>query len=154
MWRIRRFIENVWNLIVWFPVIWKDKPRDWEYYEDILLHKIKLQRKYFEKRQFFVGWESEVKWMKKCEYLLGMLVNNEYWKDEWDGKIPSDNGLSPEDIEYKQSKINYTFDWEGDFAFLNLQRTSASKCYANIWEIKTRRLFWKIFIWRYERWWD
>ena len=65
MWRIRQFVQSVKNLIKWFPVIWKDRQWDSHYYEVILLHKIRLQRKYFEKRQFFVGWENEVKWMKK-----------------------------------------------------------------------------------------
>ena len=150
MWRIRRFIENVWNLIVWFPIIWGDKPWDSHYYEVILLHKIKLQRMYFEKRQFFVGWENEVKWMKKCEHLLGMLMEGKYWNDEWDDKYPSDNGLSEWNRNYKQVKMNDTSKWVGDLAFMN----SARKCYADFWEIKTRRLFWKIFIWRYEKWWD
>ena len=140
MWRIRKFIESIQNLIVWFPIIWKDKPWDFHYYEVMLLHKIKLQRKYFEKRQFFVGWESEVRWMKKCEVLLTRLINDEYWKDEWDGKIPSKRGF-----EYQKFKHYYDQKYN---------MTSSRRTFADIWETKTRRLFWLIFIWRYERWWD
>lgn len=135
MWRIRHFLESVKNLIIWFPVIWKDRQWDSAYIEDILLKKIILMRKYHEKGLFFVGVENEIKWMKKCEYLLTMLIESKYWDDEWDNKKPSRN-----QIEHTQ--------WT-EWMFEN-ERTS----YADLWEEKTRTLFWKIFIWKYQYWWD
>lgn len=138
MWRITDFIVRIKSLINWFKVIWNDKQWDNWYYEKLLLHKITLQRKYIEKRGFFVGYENEIKWMKKCEYLLTMLVEYKYWLDEWDNKAPSENGL--------ESKISY--------GIKVIDNNNMNKCYADVWEYKTRRLFWKIFVWRYERWWD
>lgn len=151
MWRITDFIVRIKSLINWFKVIWNDKQWDSWYYEKLLLHKITLQRKYIEKRGFFVGYENEVKWMKKCEYLLTMLVEYKYWLDEWDNKAPSENGLDSKTFNYKRLIDNRELGgWKDEFTFLN----TVSKCYADVWEYKARRLFWKIFVWRYERWWD
>jgi hypothetical protein len=148
---MRNFINSIKTVFAWLPIIWKDRQWDSHYYEVILLHKIKLQRKYFEKRQFFVGYEDEVKWMKKCEYLLTMLINNTYWLDEWDGKAPSENGLDWKTWNYKRLIDNRKpGGFSEEFKFLD----TTPKCYADIWEYKARHLFWKIFIWRYERWWD
>ena len=136
---IKSIIIGIKNLIIWFPVIWRNREWDHHYYEEILLHKIKLQIKYFEKTKFFVGWEREVKWMKVCEYLLTMILNNTYWTDEWNGKKPSNRGFSEKylkNLKYINDQLKYS-DFCGD-----------------LWEDKTRTLFWKIFIWRYEYWWD
>jgi len=151
MWRIKQFFTSISNLFKWLPIIWKDRQWDGYYYEVILLKKIQLQRAYFEKRQLFVGYENEVKWMKKCEYLLIMLVEYKYWNNEWDGKSPSNNGLNKLQRNYKNIIDNREpGGWVGEFEFMN----KAAKIYADIWEYKARQLFWKIFIWRYERWWD
>ena len=151
MWRFWDFFRSIKNLIVWFPVIWDDRQWDSWYIEKLLLHKITLMRKYHEERKLFVGVENEIKWMKKCEYLLNMLIEYKYWEDTWDNKPPSNNGLPKGLIDYKQKIIDrepvkYAKDWE----FLN----SSNKCYADLWEYKARQLFWKIFNQRYQRWWD
>ena len=142
MWRFWDFYRSLQNLISWFPIIWKDRQWDSWYIEKMLLHKITLMRKYHEGRLLFVGVENETKWMKKCEYLLTMLLEYKYWEDNWDNKAPSNNGLTKELIAYKQTiadrePIKYAKDWE----FLN----SSNKCYADLWEHKARQLFWKIF---------
>jgi len=137
--QMENLINNIKTIFLWLPIIWKDRQWDSHYYEVMLLHKIKLQRKFFEKRKWFVGWENEVKWMKKCEYLLTMLVNNTYWTDEWDNKTPSRNGF-----ENKYSKIPDYFE----------KTITSERTKADLWEDKTRILFWKIFVWRYEHWWD
>lgn len=139
MWRIREFFRSIKNLIVWFPVIWKDRQWDSWYIEELLLKKITLMRDSTQKRQFYIGWENEVKWMNYCIYLLTMLTKSKYWEDEFDGKIPSNNGLSSRSIKilgFYQSSLP-SMGYYGDY-----------------WEEKARRLFWKIFIWRYEHWWD
>lgn len=151
MWKIKHFFTSISNLFKWLSVIWMDRQWDSHYYEVLLLKKIQLQRAYFEKRQFFVGWENEVKWMKKCEYLLTMLIESKYWNDEWGNISPSNSGLDARNKNYKNLIDNREpGGWRGEFEFLNV----APKCYGDIWEYKARRLFWKIFIWRYEYWWD
>lgn len=137
MYRIREFFRSIKNLINWFPIIWKDRQWDSTYIEDVILKKLVLMKSYHEKRQTFVGWRNEVKWITICISLLERLKNNVYWQDEYDGKEPSINGLSPRSKEY-----------------LILYRERNKGYYGDFWEEKTRRLFWKIFIWRYKYWWD
>ena len=149
MWRIREFFRSIKNLIVWLPIIWRDRQWDNYYIEELLLKKIILIRDYTQKRETFVGWENEVKWMNYCIYLLAMLTKSKYWNDEFDGKIPSNNGLDKVMLNYKES-ISETTGFIGEFNVLN----SSKLYYGDIWEYKSRRLFWKIFIWRYEHWWD
>lgn len=145
VYKIKQFFESIYSLIHWFKIIWKDRNWDSYYYEVMLLHKITAQRKYFEKRQFFVGWENEVKWMKKCEHLLTMLVKSKYWEDEWIDKKPTRNGLNEGSYKAYYDGL-YSKDYKNNLLYY---------CpFVDVWENKTRNLFWKIFVWRYERWWD
>lgn len=142
MYWIKRQLESIKNLIVWFLIIWKDRQWDHSYYEDLLLHKIKLQKDYFQRRQYFVGWENEVRWMSVCITLLTKLKNSEYWEDEYYNKKPSKRGFGE---YYSQPKFQDYIE-----ACCNKEGFVAS----DLWENKARTLFWKIFTWRYERWWD
>jgi hypothetical protein len=70
------------NLITWFPVIWKD--RDWDdyYILEILKFKINKTANSFEKKQRFVGWEDQVRYMRICEKLI-TLIQDEYYSHEY-----------------------------------------------------------------------
>jgi hypothetical protein len=69
-----------------------------------------------------------------------MILKNTYWEDRYDKKIPARRGLSavlannPEWLEFMFRETNISF--------------------ADIWVIKARTLFWKIFLWKYEKWRD
>ena len=132
MWRIREFKRGILNIISWLPVIWRDRDWDSGYIEYLLLFKIRKIRKY-KKRHFSVGYENDIKWMKKCEYLLTMLKDAKYWDDEYDSKYISKNML--ENIPF-------------------YDRCVEKHMCNDLWETKARRLFWKIFIAQYEKWWD
>lgn len=141
MWRLRELFRSIKNLIVWFPIIWKDRQWDSWYIEELLLKKLFLMRDYHQKRQTFIGWKNEVKWMSKCIQLLEMLTKNKYWEDGYDGIAPSQRGFS-EKLTSKQEWVDYQYDKKDNLY------------YGYLWEDKARNLFWKIFIWRYEYWWD
>ncbi len=70
------------NLITWFPIIWKD--RDWDdyYILEILKFKINKTANSFEKKQRFVGWEDQVRYMRICEKLI-TLIQDEYYSHEY-----------------------------------------------------------------------
>jgi hypothetical protein len=70
------------NLWKWFSVIWKD--RDWDdfYIFEVLKHKIKNTADYTEKKQRFVGWEKEVRYMRICVKLIERL-QDEYYQAEY-----------------------------------------------------------------------
>jgi hypothetical protein len=148
MWRLRELYRSFKNLVVWFPIIWKDRQWDRWYIEVILLKKISLMRKYHEERQFFVGWENEVKWMKTCERLLEYLTKDKYWDDKYDNKIPSKNSF----VKMHQDRVSMDYiNWKYE-SYNNPEKENV--CYADLWEMKARSLFWKIFTYRYESWWD
>jgi len=140
MWTLRKLFESIKNLFVWLPVIWNDRQWDSWYIEKILLKKITLIRNSTQKRAIYVGWENELKWMNYCIYLLTMLTENKYWEDEWDDVFPNRRGFS-EHLTKNKEYIDYSYSKD-------------KFCYADLWEDKTRTLFWKIFTWRYEYWWD
>ena len=135
MYKLKELKRSINNLFVWFKIVWQDRQWDHAYIESMLLHKLKLMKQYHEKRKYFVGVENEIKWMGICMSLLERLENCKYWDDEYNKKKPSKNGivLTP---------------WAKD----KLEKDTLYFGY--LWEEKTRRLFWKIFVWRYEYWWD
>ena len=78
----RNFIVGVGNLIKWAPVIWKDRDWDQHYILEVLKFKIKKTANLFEKNQRFVGWESQVHYMRICEKLIE-LIQDEYYSHEY-----------------------------------------------------------------------
>lgn len=145
MWRLRRLIKSIQTTITWLPVIWNDRQWDSCYIEIILLKKITLMRKYTKERQFYVGWENEVKWMTRCIELLTMLIENKYWGYDYNNRKPSNRGFSENltrnNRQFIENEYNEESPWQLSFP-------------SDLWEDKARTLFWKIFVWRYERWWD
>jgi hypothetical protein len=64
-----------------------------------LKFKIKNTAKYTEKKQKFVGWEKEVKYMRICETLIDR-IQNEYYQMEYQDyrdlemkTVPTEDGL-------------------------------------------------------------
>jgi hypothetical protein len=94
----RNISQGFRNLWKWLPIIWKD--RDWDnfYIFEVLKHKIKNTADYIEKKQRFVGWEDDVRYMKICIKLIDR-IQNQYYIDEmhqyWETNTrmePSENG--------------------------------------------------------------
>lgn len=133
MWRIKRFITSIKNIIIWFPVIWSDRNYDGSYTLKILERKIKNVILYTEKRKFYVGWENEVKWMKICERLLELHFKA--WEND-----PNDINVSLNGVEDNKEYYSGVLDLE--FGKLDLL------------EYKSERLLWKILAWKNKYWWD
>ena len=66
---------NIRRIIIWFPVIWNDRNWDYDYLFEILKFKIKQIRYRTEKLKMFDSWEHKVKYMKLCEKLLDLIMN-------------------------------------------------------------------------------
>ncbi len=77
IWRI--YIVRTYNKIIklfqYLPVIWKNEEWDHSYLFILLQYKIKRMRMYHEKVQGHIGWEIQVKDMKRCEELLDNIIN-------------------------------------------------------------------------------
>ena len=73
---------GVLNIVKWFKVIWNDRDWDRSHLLEMMIFKMRNMADYHESRQFYVGWENNVKWMRLCAELLGR-VSEEYYSAEF-----------------------------------------------------------------------
>ena len=71
--------EGIHNLIIWFPIIWKDRDFDHYYILNLLHFKLKLFEKRYETHQLWIGQEKELKNIKMCTFLLKRLTDDNYY---------------------------------------------------------------------------
>jgi hypothetical protein len=62
-WRISHFLDGIWNLITWLPVIWQDRNWDGYYITKLLQKKIELQRAYLIKHNRHTQISRDNYWM-------------------------------------------------------------------------------------------
>lgn len=134
LWRIYYFFISIKNLIRWFSIIFKDRDWDHTFILRILYYKLKFIRIRYERNEMFVGQDIEIKWLKKCEYLLDYVINSRGWED-----IEEDKYLNIKNIKSIKK-------WP---QVINI---SHHKC--DLREEKVEKLFWKIISWRCNYWWD
>jgi hypothetical protein len=79
--RINRFLDSLHNLWKWFPIIWND--RDWDHYFifEVLKFKLKNMSDSFERNDWYVGNEQDIKKMRTCIKLIE-LVQSSYYETE------------------------------------------------------------------------
>ena len=78
----RNIITGIRNLVVWFPVIWRDRQYDHYYLERIVLHKITLMRQRWsnpKRAGAYVGEDIDLKWLKITEELGRRITEGYYW---------------------------------------------------------------------------
>jgi len=98
---IAQGFRNLWK---WLPVIWKD--RDWDdfYIFEVLKYKIKNTADYTEKKQRFVGWEKEVRYMRICVKLIERL-QDEHYQSEYFNYFEENHTFEPIDFNQKLFEI-------------------------------------------------
>lgn len=64
------FFESVQRLVVWFPVIWKDRDWDYHYLYEVLKKKIELMSKYEKKHAWATKADEVSKQMDEAIYLI------------------------------------------------------------------------------------
>jgi hypothetical protein len=141
------------NLIKWLPVVWKD--RDWDFTSvyDILRFKIENMSNYIDNRKTFVGYENEVKYMRLCKKLIGLISDDYYLTHYLDM------------VEAKWGPYNYVKDSSGKFFKHIKVKTQEDKedCdrmttemleLATKMNAKAKRLLYHILEEHLEKWWD
>lgn len=102
------------NLIIWLPVIWKDRWWDpWFFY--VVLHKkLSLMEKNIRQYGNHVGSEKDADKIKRCIYILNRLIKDEYheiasknYYKKW-GESEFEF-IDTDDPEYSELKITYPF---------------------------------------------
>ncbi len=80
--KIRIFFRDIQigikNLIVWFPVIWKDRQWDFWFIYEILHKKLSLMEHFIRNHGHHVRAEQDADNIKKCVLLLKRLKDDDY----------------------------------------------------------------------------
>jgi len=92
MFKINRFFRKIWNLIRWFPIIWKDEDFDDYFIFQILKFKLKNQSEYIGYHDRHLSAKRDAEKMMLCVKLIERV------QDEWYG------------VEY-MSYHNPQFNW-------------------------------------------
>ena len=164
---IAQGFRNLWK---WLPIIWKDRDWDDHFIFEVLKFKIKNTADYTEKKQRFVGWEDEVRYMRICEKLIDR-IQNEYYQTEYQdyydfdmSTVPTEDGLYEVVFDVKRDD---TAEFVKKYPHA-LRRAKKDPRYENFFKDKktgglavgmirhekARKLLFKILEQRIERWWD
>ena len=80
--RIRYFYRDIKtsikNLIIWFPIIWKDRQWDHWFIYEILYKKLSLMEHFIRNHGYHVRAEQDADNIKTCALLLKRLKDDEY----------------------------------------------------------------------------
>ena len=172
----RDVIQGFKNLWRWFPIVWKD--RDWDdyYIFEVLKFKIKNTANLTENNQRFVGWESQVSYMRICEKLI-TLIQDEYYSHEYfdyyDIKFSFEKIEDSDNFEMKsevtiddlQSYINkypntkrFVMNHPKYSKFTNSMSETTDSRLAMVMGVarheKAKKLLFKILEQKIENWWD
>jgi len=93
----RSFFKGVKNLIIWFPIIWKDRQWDYCFLFDMLHKKLSLMEKFFREKGIHVDHEKDADNIK-----FAILVMNRIMKDEY-----YTNAFLPYRRKYGESHFNW-----------------------------------------------
>ena len=76
--RVTRFLDSLYNLWRWFPIIWND--RDWDHYFifEVLKFKLKNMSDSFEQNDWHKECKTDVKKMHTCIKLIELVQSNHY----------------------------------------------------------------------------
>lgn len=88
------------NLIVWFPVIWKDRNYDDYYLLKLIDYKLNLIAK--EMKGNFVGADDEIKIINSIREVINRIITDDYCQEEWEKHKETYGELIP--------KINKTLE--------------------------------------------
>ena len=165
------------NLIIWFPIIWKDRDWDHRYIFDILEHKLKLQSQGIAGRDIHVDAQRDAEVMLTCVRLMER-VREDYYQSEymdyhksdyWFEDIEDKPGYSTWEHEIKSENFEDYFkkypliykrvlNGEGVFPIDKEsepeRKQSIAMNIAHINHDRARKLLFKLMEQNIEQWWD
>lgn len=99
MWRLRRLIRKLRNLIRWLPVIWNDENWDHYYIFEILKKKLIFMSEDIRMNGHHVSAEYDANKMMLCVRLIEKVQNEEYME-----VLENDDNLTAEKIDAAYNK--------------------------------------------------
>ena len=110
----RNLLRGVQNLVIWFPVIWKDRYWDYVFLFILMHHKLRLMEKGILKNAIHVNYQRDALQIKRCRLLLERLIDSEvYHNHEIKAKL---FGVDKQD--YVTSDNREKFDLEYLFKYM------------------------------------
>lgn len=84
MWQLCRTWERICNLVIWFPVIWRDQ--DWDYSQLFLIlsHKLGRMEALHRRNRRFVGVEHTIRQLATARILAHRIATEDYAAAEWE----------------------------------------------------------------------
>ena len=79
---VRRLKNSIWNLISWFPIVWRDRDWDYRYFLTLIHFKLKKMEKCIRKG-CYRGCENDADKIQICVVCLERLIKDDYCAEEW-----------------------------------------------------------------------
>jgi len=172
MYKLKQFFRRIYNLIRWFPIIWKDQDWDHHYIFEILKFKLKNQAKYIGDHDRHTRAKRDAEIMMLCVRLLDKIQDDYYGVEYFDYHnsemqfVPSKNHLDYYEMEIEEISEHYD-DYFKKYPLIykqvvNTEKTPFSKDtkggiainIAHINEERAHKLLFKILEQNIRRWWD
>jgi len=148
--------EGIENLIVWFPIIWKDRDFDYNYLLYIIIFKTKNMVSFFESKYSITDWKEEhskkdLNALKRVIPLLEYIRDEKYeddaFKEHWE-KFPAK-------LEFIENKDNTK-----PYKTLKPMSEKEMKSFKEAWLLseinykKAMREMGKLITTHFKGWWD
>lgn len=161
---LRNFVDSLYNLYRWLPVIWKDKDWDDHFIFEILKFKLKNQAEYIGERGNHVSAERDAEVMMLCVRLIEKVQDEYYAGEHHDYHeseikfIDSIDHPGSYEIEINHISDNYE-DYFKKYPRITKQvveedRHRKAFMVARINEERVHKLLFKILEQNIRRWWD
>lgn len=131
---IKRFFGNIIRIFVYIPIIWNDRDWDQHFFLNLMLFKLGRMEKYFRNADIIVDSEKCADEIKIAINLLEKIIEDNWYKDEWDilrQKYPNMQSSDESQNEYKK--------------YFNKCDNEKEKCHDEFFSYLKNN---------YEKWWD
>lgn len=78
MWRVRRIVRRLKNVLRWLPIIWNDEQWDHYYIYEVLKHKLIFTAEHTRKNGYHVSSDYDADRMMLCVRLIEKVQNEDY----------------------------------------------------------------------------
>jgi hypothetical protein len=112
---VKRFFRQVYNLIRWFPVIWKDRDWDHEFIYTILQTKLKYQAEYISKNNRHMNAQYDAQRMMTCVRLIEKIKKESYADEYIEFHELEFSSTKIEDSDLYQLDITTKREWFDDY---------------------------------------
>ena len=164
MYKVKQFFRRIYNLIRWFPIIWKDQDWDYFYIFEILKFKLKNQAKYIGGKDRHTRAKRDAELMMLCVRLIDKVQDEYYGREYFEYHkselkfVPSESHPGSYEMEIEYISDNYE-DYFKKYPLIYKQVKTEDKHktafeIAKVNEERAHKLLFKLLEQNIRRWWD